>query len=132
MLVSGIVVSVVVNLTFTLQVAPRRSRDVFSHISAMLPLAADGVGPAGSPKMLVAFWGALECCWLMLLRLLIELSPLALAEVLISLRSNDRLRRTLRAQFVYIVFNPPRPHKNNNRLTSRQAAVRKKNFNFAI
>ena len=27
-------------------------------------LAADSVGLAGSPKMLVAFWGALECCWL--------------------------------------------------------------------
>ena len=35
-LVRGIVVSVVVNLTSTLQVAPRRSRDVFSHLSAML------------------------------------------------------------------------------------------------
>ena len=35
MLVSGIVVSVVVNLTFTLQVAPRRSRDGFSHLSAV-------------------------------------------------------------------------------------------------
>ena len=55
-------VSVFVNLTSTLQVAPRRSRDGFSLISAMLLLYRG------------RRWSA-ECCWFMLFRLLIYILP---------------------------------------------------------
>ena len=51
---------------------------IYLLTQCIILLAADGVGLAGSPKMLVAFWGALECCWIKLFVLLIQV-PFAAA-----------------------------------------------------